>query len=378
MAARQPFVYHGKLRKDRKTKLLVQRLRPGEIALVEHQDMDRLSADSLLRCGTRVVLNTRSFSSGLIPPEALQELLQHGVHLVENLGDDFFKRVREGERVTVCGGKVLINKQVVARGEVVTPEMYHQRRREALLAQGALVDSFIMNTLHYAYRERRLVTGDLPLPKLQIPVAGRDAVVVIRGKGYREDLKALRNYIRDKKPVLVGVDGGADALREFGFRPDLVIGDMDSVGDRALREARERVVHEYADGRGAPGRERLERLGLPYKLFSAPGTSEDIALLLLYELGAELIVAIGTHTSVVEFLEKGRRGMSSTFLVRLKVGDCLLDAKGVSRLYRARPPRSFIPMVVAAGLVPLLALITFSPQVQHLIRLVLYRFMLSP
>ena len=148
-------------------------------------------------------------------------------------------------------------------------------------------------------------------------------------------------------------------MREFGFRPDLVIGDMDSVGDRALREARERVVHEYADGRGAPGRERLERLGLPYKLFSAPGTSEDIALLLLYELGAELIVAIGTHTSVVEFLEKGRRGMSSTFLVRLKVGDRLLDAKGVSRLYRARPPRSFIPMVVAAGLVPLLALITF-------------------
>src|SRR5262249_36493978 len=146
---------------------------------------------------------------------------------------------------------------------------------------------------------------------------------------------ALRPYIREYRPVMIGVDGGADALLEAGYRPDLIVGDMDSVSDEALLGGAELVVHAYRDGR-APGLERLERLGLPAVVFPAAATSEDIAILLADDNGAALIVAVGAHTTLMEYLDKGRAGMASTFLTHLRVGGKLVDAKGVSRLYRSR------------------------------------------
>ncbi len=129
------------------------------------------------------------------------------------------------------------------------------------------------------------------------------------------------------------MDGGADAIRDAGFTPDIIIGDFDSVGEETLRCGAELIVHAYPGGR-APGAQRLEELGLEHLRFELAGTSEDIAMLLAYELGADLIVAVGTHSSMEDFLDKGRAGMASTFLVRLKVGRILIDAKGVNRLYR--------------------------------------------
>jgi uncharacterized membrane-anchored protein len=170
-------------------------------------------------------------------------------------------------------------------------------------------------------------------------------LVVVRGYDYREDLTALRSYIRELHPLLIGVDGGADALLDAGLRPDLIIGDMDSVTTEALVSGAELVVHAYADGR-APGMERLEALGLPCEVFEATGTSEDIAMLLAYERGAELIVAVGTHTNLVELMDKGRKGMASTFLTRLRVGSVLVDAKGVSRLYRGGIRRQDLMLLV--------------------------------
>lgn len=375
---KQKYLFHGRLRKDRTTKKLVQRLRPGEIPLLEHQDLDWVAAESLLRCGVRVILNTRSFSSGLFPPAALQLLLERGVHLVENLGENLFEKVKEGQLITVSGASVLLNRQELARGAVITAETYARLDRESLRQRETIVNEFVINTLDYAYRERELVTGGLKTPLLRTKLKDRDVVVVIRGKGYREDLRVIKRFLREKKPVLVGVDGGGDALLESGFTPDLIIGDMDSVSERALMQAREVVVHAYYDGRGVPGRERMERLGVKYHILTSPGTSEDIALLLTYELGAALIVAIGAHSSVTEFLEKGRKGMSSTFLVRLKVGDRLVDAKGVSRLYGARPAGILLPVVIAAGLMPLLTLVFFSPLVQHLFRLFMFRLKFAP
>ncbi len=345
---------------------------------MDHQDLDWVAAEALLRCGVKAVLNTRSFCSGLFPPSALQLLLQKGVHLIEEVDENVFNRVKEGDIVTVKGGSLFYNGQEVARGKVVGREEFENLRRETLRSRKAIVDDFVRNTLDYAYRELPLVTGGINLPSLYTKFKDRDAVVVIRGKGYREDLWAIKTYLREKKPILVGVDGGGDALLECGFSPDLIIGDMDSVTDEALSRSREVIVHGYCDGRGIPGRERLERLGINYKIFSAPGTSEDIALLLAYELGAALIVAIGAHTSVTEFLEKGRKGMSSTFLVRLKVGDRLVDAKGVSRLYTSRALGFLLPVVIAAGLMPLLTLAVFSPLVQHLFQLFIFRFKFAP
>ncbi|MEW5784898.1 MAG: putative cytokinetic ring protein SteA [Bacillota bacterium] len=366
----------GRLRKDQKTKLLVKRLRPGDIALIAHQDLDWVAAEALLRSGVKAILNIYSFCTGLFPPEGLHLLLEKGVHLVENIKPDLFNLVREEQMITVVNSSVFAGGRELARGTIFTSAVYRKSHQDTIRSSPAIVEDFVINTLDYAYRERGLVTGGLAIPALNTKFADRDVVVVIRGKGYREDLHSIRTYLREKKPVLVGVDGGGDALLDCGYRPDLIIGDMDSVSDRALLQSKEVVVHAYSDGRGTPGRERLERLGVPYRVFSAPGTSEDIALLLAYDSGAALIVAIGAHSSVFEFLEKGRKGMSSTFLVRLKVGDRLVDAKGVSRLYSSRSAGLLLPVVVAAGLMPLLTLAAFSPLVQHLFRLLYFRLKL--
>ncbi|HHW73647.1 MAG TPA: hypothetical protein GX744_00135 [Firmicutes bacterium] len=366
----------GRVRKDRSTKELLQRIRPGEIALVAHRDLDWTAAEGLVRCGVRVVLNRDPFCSGLFPPLALQYLLGRGLHLVESLGAPFFESAREGELIGVAGGRVYRRGYEPARGIQLTENSCEEIHKKALRRRGGIIEQFVVNTLDHAYRERGLVTGQIELPQVKTDFRDREAVIVIRGKGFREDLRAINNYLREKKPVLVGVDGGGDALLECGFIPDLVIGDMDSVSDGTLRQARERVVHAYSDGRGVPGQERLQLLGLDYHLFRAPGTSEDIAMLLAHDLGAALIVAVGAHFSVTEFLEKGRRGMASTFLARLKVGDRLIDAKGVNRLYQPRSAGLLLPLFIAAGLTPLLTMIFFSPVVQHLFRLFIFRLKL--
>lgn len=366
----------GRLRKDRVTKNLVRRLRPGDIALLDHTNLDWVAAESLVSCGVRAILNTGIFCTGLFPPTAIQYLVRKGIRLVDRLPDRLFDQIKEGERISLLNGNIYYQGRKLCSGEVVTAEA--ELSPEELRLREAVIEDFVVNTLDYAYRERLLITEALDMPRLKTNFFNRDVVVVVRGKGYREDLNAINRYMREKRPALVGVDGGGDALLEHGFIPDIIVGDMDSVSDKALIKTREVVVHAYPDGRGVPGRSRLEKLGLEYKVFTAPGTSEDIALLMPYELGAALIVAIGTHSSVVEFLEKGRKGMSSTFLVRLKVGDRLVDAKGVSRLYNSRYSRLFFPAVIAAGVLPVLTLILFSPLVQHLFRLIMLRVRFAP
>jgi uncharacterized membrane-anchored protein len=204
--------------------------------------------------------------------------------------------------------------------------------------------------MEYLRRERDLLLDGVGVPEITTKIDGRHALIVVRGYHYKEDLRTLRSYIREYRPVLIGVDGGADALIEVGLRPDLVVGDMDSVSDATLRCGAEIVVHAYRDG-NAPGLERVRRLGVEPVVFPATGTSEDVAMLLADDKGAELIVAVGTHATLVEFLDKGRGGMASTFLTRLRLGGKLVDAKGVSRLYRSRISTTALVLLVLAALV---------------------------
>jgi uncharacterized membrane-anchored protein len=169
----------------------------------------------------------------------------------------------------------------------------------------------------------------------------------------------LRPYIREFKPVLIGVDGGADALVEAGYTPDIIIGDMDSVTDDVLRCGAEVIVHAYPDGR-APGLARVHQLGVSAVTFPAAATSEDLAMLLADEKGASLLVAVGTHATLVEFLDKGRGGMASTFLTRLKVGGKLVDAKGVSRLYRQNISGSSLLLLVLSAIAAMASAVAVS------------------
>jgi len=197
------------------------------------------------------------------------------------------------------------------------------------------------------------------VPDLTTRVEGRHVLVVARGYRHRDDLQALRAYIREFKPVMMAVDGGANALLEAGYKPNLIVGDMDSVSDKALTCGAELVVHAYPNG-VAPGLARVQDLGLTSVLCPATGTSEDLAVLLADEMGATLIVAVGMRFSMAEFLDKGRAGMASAVLTRMRVGDKIVDAKGVSRLYRSRISGWALFTLVLAALVAIIAAASVS------------------
>jgi uncharacterized membrane-anchored protein len=288
-------------------------------------------------------------------------LVQAGIHLVDVPGGlQIFDDLNDGDTIVVRAGEVIRRGEVVVTGEVQDPaavQELHDARRRAI---GEALESFAHNTVEHMVAERELLAGKLELPQFHTDFRDRTVLVVVRGVDHKRDLRALRPFMRDIKPVLVGVDGGADALVEEGFKPDMIVGDMDSATEPTLRCGAELVVHAYADGR-APGRDHLETLGLSYKVVPAPGTSQDVAMLIASEKGARLIVSVGSHFNLVEFLDKNREGMSSTFLTRLRIGEILVDAKGVSRLYRPQPGSSPLLLVLVSGLVMLAIVVWTTP-----------------
>lgn len=354
----------GVVRLDHRTKNLTKRLKAGEIAVIDHLDLDRVSAEALVACGAGAVVNVRPSVSGRYPNLGPDIIVEAGIPLLDDVGPDLFNAVREGEELRVDGDTVYRDSDSV--GEIVTSGIRHDHEtlaglmsdaREGLSSQ---LEAFAANTMEYLKQERELLLDGVGVPEIRTNFEGRHALIVVRGYDYKEDLTALRSYIREYSPLLIGVDGGADALLEVGLEPDMIVGDMDSVSDAALQSGAELVVHAYRDGR-APGLGRLDRMGLSGVPFAATGTSEDIAMLLADDKGATLIVAVGTHATLVEFLDKGRSGMASTFLTRLRVGSKLVDAKGVSRLYHSRIPAWMLVVFVIAGILAVAAAMYATP-----------------
>ncbi|KGM09146.1 putative cytokinetic ring protein SteA [Cellulomonas bogoriensis] len=339
---------HGPVRVDPRTKNLTKRLRPGDVAVIDHLDIDRVSAEALVACRPAAVLNAARSTSGRYPNLGPEILVSAGIPLVDDLGPDVLTLV-EGRQVRVDGGDVYDGETLVAQGTVQDEQSVATAMEGARAGLAVQLESFAANTMDYLRRERELLLDGVGVPDITTRLDGRQVLIVVRGYHYKEDLVVLRPYVKEYRPVLIGVDGGADAILEAGWRPDMIVGDMDSVSDKALTCGAEVVVHAYRDG-SAPGVERVEKLGVPHVVFPATGTSEDVAMLLADDKGAELIVAVGTHATLVEFLDKGRSGMASTFLTRLRVGSKLIDAKGVSRLYRQRISTWQLLMLVVAGL----------------------------
>jgi uncharacterized membrane-anchored protein len=352
----QSTVVQAPVRLGRRTKELVKQLLPGEIAVIDHADLDRVAAEGLVEADVAAVLNAAPSITGRYPNYGPLLVVASGTALVDDLGPRLMSSLSDGEIITIVDNEVWRGEEHVCSGrrrDAVELEDDIDAARHAL---GEELERFATNTLQYLQREHHLATDTPDLPPVRTSFKGRHALVVVRGHDYREDLAALKHsgYLREVKPVTVGVDGGADALLELGLKPDIIMGDFDSVSERAVRSGAELIVHAYLGGK-APGAERLEQLGLPYEQFETAGTSEDIAMLLAHELGAELIVAVGTHNSMEEFLDKGRAGMASTFLVRLRVGGSLVDAKGVSRLYRPVVKTRDIGVLIVGALGALLA-----------------------
>jgi uncharacterized membrane-anchored protein len=371
----------GPVRTGRRTKLLVKHLARGDVALVDHLDIDRVSAEELIAAGAVAVLNCSSSSSGSYPNLGPQLLVEAGILLIDLPDDSLFDALSDGEELVVLAegaidgpargplvGEVSRKGVVLARGEVLNLARVCAETEARRHEIGEALERFAHNTIEHMREERELLAGRIELPRFATDFRDRSTLVVVRGVGHQRDLHALRPFIRDMRPVIVAVDGGAEALLEKGLTPDMIVGDMDSAGEAALRCGAELVVHSYPNG-DAPGRRRVEELGLPFKLVPAPGTSQDVAMLIAAEKGARLIVSVGSQFNLVEFLDRNRKGMSSTFLTRLRIGEILVDAKGVSRLYHPRPGLTPLLVVIAAGLIAIVAIVWMTPALRDVVDL---------
>jgi uncharacterized membrane-anchored protein len=354
---------NGPARVDRRTKDLIRRLNAGDIAVIDHRDIDRVAADTLVSAKVAAVVNASPSISGRYPNGGPIRIVQAGIPLLDAVGPEIMDQVHEGEVLELHDGALWRGNEKLAVGEVLVPDEIEARMEEARRTIGTELQSFARNTLAYIDTEAQITFEPLELPPLRAHIRGRHVLVVVRGHDYEHDLKALRAYIREYQPVLIAVDGGADALLGMKLRPDIIIGDFDSLSDTAMHCGAQLIHHVHPDGRG-PGREQLAAAGVTYDEFVAEGMSEDAALLLAYEAGAALIVAVGTHATMVEFLDKGRRGMASTFLTRLRLGPALVDAKGVSRLYEGRVRRRDMVFLVASAIAAMVAM-TYASHSLH-------------
>lgn len=365
----KPAGIEGIVRVDRRTKDLAKRIQPGEIAVIDHEDLDRVAAETLIDAGAGAIVNAARSITGRYPNSGPLLVAQAGIPILDAVGPDVLGRVAEGQLARLDGATLIIHGEVVAKGMRQDEESINATLVDARINMGDELEAFAANTLEYIRSEGHLLVDNPDIPDVPVDFRGRHVLIVVRGLDYKSDLAVLRQsgYLGEMRPLLVGVDGGADALVDLGFKPDLIIGDFDSVSERSLRSGAALVVHGYRGGR-APGAARLAGMGLEHVVFESAGTSEDIAMLLAYEREASLIVAVGTHNSMVEFLDKGRAGMASTFLVRLKVGPILVDAKGVSRLYANRVRKRDLMLLVAAAVVTLALIFIISEPARVIIR----------
>ena len=356
----------GSARLGRRTKDLVKRLGPEDVAIVDHADLDRVSAEELAETGVRAVVNVSPSTTGRFPNPGPLELVRAGIRLIDAPGAPLFEELSDGEQIRLEGDAIWRNGSVVARGTVLEAAALEDALAEQQSRVAHALESFAENTLLHLREEANTLSAGIELPPLETRFRDRHALVVARGPGYKSDLRMVRPYVREFRPVLVAVDGGADALREVGSlgrrhrrRLRLRLGRSASVGRRARRP---RVSGRRRPGGGAPAPARVAVHSI-----SAPGISEDLALLLAHEKGASLIVAVGTHFNLVEFLERDREGMASTFVTRLKVGESLVDAKGVSRLVSRRVGVWPLAVFGATGIAAIVVAVLASPALRNVL-----------
>lgn len=359
----------GTARLGERTKHLVKRLRPGEIAVIDHVDIDRIAAEELIESGVVAVINAAPSSQGRYPNAGPLMLARAGVRLIDAPDAEPFQRLHDGDRLRIVAGAVYRDGEEVLQGKVLAVAELERQLQEHRERIDQALGEFAENTVTHVREETDLLTGNIDFPPTRASFRDRHVLIVVRGERHRRDLKALRAYIRDMRPLIVAVDGGADGVLEAGLKPDMILGDMDSASDAALACGAELIVHAYPDGR-APGRQRLIDAGLPHQVVPSAGTSEDVAMLMAHEKGAALIVSVGAHFNLIEFLDRKRGGMSSTFLTRLRIGERLVDAKGVSRLYQPSSALAPIAFFGIAFLILLTILIITSPALNDVFELV--------
>jgi uncharacterized membrane-anchored protein len=341
----------GIARVDRRTGDLLRRVGPGDIVILDQVDLDRATADALVAAEVTGVVNASPSISGRFPNLGPEIVVAAGIALVDGVGPEIMRAVREGSKVRLHEGVVHVGDKEVGRGVEQTVETIADLMIEAKAGLSAQLEAFSANTIEFLRRERTLILDGVGVPELGAPIRHNQVLIVAPGRDHVEDLKQLKRYIAEHRPILIGVDAGADTLHIQGYRPNVIIGDPDRLSTETLRSGAEVVVPAHMDGH-APGLERVQDLGIGAVTFPASGNPEDLALLLADTHGATLVVTVGFQATLHEFLDRGRSGSNpSTFLTRLKLGSKVVDGKAVATLHRSRVSDGAVVLLVAAALI---------------------------
>lgn len=345
----------GVARVDRNTQRLLRRIGPGEIAILDALDLDRVTAEALVRAEVAGVVNASPSISGRFPNLGPEILVGAGIPLIDGVGVELLRKVKDGSKVRLLDGVVYAGEKELGRGTAQTPDSVADQMIEAKAGMIAQLEAFSANTMEFLRAERTLILDGVGVPEVRVPIKGRHALVVAPGPGHAQDLKRLSKYIAEHNPVLIGVDAGADTLRSQGFRPDIVVGDPNGIDAETLKRGREVVVPAQPDGH-APGVRRIQDLGIEAVTFPASGNTEDLALLLADTHGASLVVTVGFQATLTEFLDHGRAGSNpSTFITRLKLGSKIVDGRAVAELHRNRVSMGAILLLVGTALLVVVA-----------------------
>ncbi|MEJ2853955.1 MULTISPECIES: putative cytokinetic ring protein SteA [unclassified Saccharothrix] len=350
----------GVARVDRRSGDLLRRLSPGDIAVLDHVDIDRRTAEALVTAEVAGVVNASPSISGRFPNLGPELLLEAGIPLVDGVGTGVLRELKDGTKLRLHDGAVYVGEREVARGVEQSAESIADAMIEAKAGMAAQLEAFSANTIEFLRRERALILDGIGVPEVYVPIRDRQVLVVAGGPRHAEELRRLRKYIREYRPVLVGVDAGADTLHDAGYKPDIIVGDPDGIGTETLRAGSEVVVPAQTDGH-APGLERIQDLGIGAVTFPATGNAEDLALLLAEAHGASLVVTVGLQAGLREFLDRGHSGSNpSTFLTRLKLGSKLVDGAAVATLHRSRVSLGVMVLLVLAAVVAMAAALAVS------------------
>ncbi|MFC4949003.1 putative cytokinetic ring protein SteA [Pseudonocardia sp. GCM10023141] len=341
----------GVARVDRNTEGLLRRLKAGDIAVLDQVDLDRTTADALVAAEVAAVVNASPSISGRFPNLGPEVLVAAGVTLIDAVGPDAMHAIKDGSRIRLHDGVVYAGELRLVEGTLQDADSVADALVEAKSGLTHQLEAFAANTIEFMRRERSLLLDGAGVPEVDVELAGKQVLVVAAGFGHVADLAALKNYIREYRPVLLGVGAGADALLAAGHKPDLIVGDPADISTEALTCGADVVVPAFADGH-APGLHRVQDLGAGAVTFPSSANAEDLALLLAGHHNAAMVVTVGLSASMAEFLDRGRSGSNaSTFLTRLQLGGTLVDGRVIASLYRSRTPFGAILLLVAAAVV---------------------------
>lgn len=314
-----------------RTKDLIKYLSVNDIAVIQHDDIDELAAEALIAAGVRAVINTGKSMTGRYASKGASLLSNSEIFLFDtslSIGT-----IKDGDYIKLRGKDLILNNEQLFSNSCVqvNKEYIKLKLAESSHLQVEVLSNFIENTIQHVALDKASILNFNDYPDLSTVLSGRIAIVVVRDIESYDCLLSLKSFIDIERPVLIGVDGGADVIISCGFTPDILIGDMDSVSDVGIFRSKDLVLHAYSDG-SCPCIEKIKALNIKYKLLAMPGTSEDIALLLAYDKGASSIVLIGGHNCMSDFLDRGRLGMGSTLITRLKVEERLIDFRHFTKL----------------------------------------------